>query len=99
MHTMDCTKLAADSCRLTTDLFYIASDHLSSASLMMDTTGTTVSEQRYLPFGEVRDTPIFSHQGVSILAPVCQGDMDQPDCEATGGTWHCDRYSCICRCP
>jgi hypothetical protein len=43
-----------DSTRLTTDLFYMASDHLSSASLMMDATVTTVSSQRYLPFGEVR---------------------------------------------
>jgi RHS repeat-associated protein len=41
-------------CRLTTDLFHMTSDHLSSASLMMDASGATVSSQRYLPFGEVR---------------------------------------------
>jgi RHS repeat-associated protein len=55
MRAFDRTKLAAGGCRLTTDLFYMASDHLSSASLMMDASGTTVSSQRYLPFGEVRD--------------------------------------------
>jgi RHS repeat-associated protein len=48
------TKLAAAGCRLTTDLLNMASDHLSSASLMMDASGATVSSQRYLPFGEVR---------------------------------------------
>jgi hypothetical protein len=57
------------------------------------------SLQPVLVFVNLCDTPIFSHEEVSILAPVCQGDMNQYDCEATGGTWHCDRFSCICRCP
>lgn len=30
------------------------SDHLSSASVILDDTGALVSEQRYLPFGEAR---------------------------------------------
>lgn len=37
-----------------TDLVYFASDHLSSTSIVMDASGTLLSEQRYLPFGEVR---------------------------------------------
>jgi RHS repeat-associated protein len=61
---MNCTQLAAGGCRLTADLFYMASDHLSSASLMMDTSGTTVSSQRYLPFGEVR-TDVGSTNGIT----------------------------------
>jgi RHS repeat-associated protein len=38
-----------------TDLVYFANDHLSSASLVMDETGTLQSENRYMPFGEVRE--------------------------------------------
>jgi RHS repeat-associated protein len=38
-----------------TDLVYFANDHLSSASLVMDASGTLQSENRYKPFGEVRD--------------------------------------------
>jgi RHS repeat-associated protein len=38
-----------------TDLVYFAQDHLSSASLVMDDSGTLQSENRYMPFGEVRD--------------------------------------------
>jgi RHS repeat-associated protein len=38
-----------------TDLVYFANDHLSSASLVMDDSGTLQSENRYMPFGEVRD--------------------------------------------
>ena len=37
-----------------TDLVYFASDNLSSASLVMDDSGTLLSENRYMPFGEVR---------------------------------------------
>jgi RHS repeat-associated protein len=37
-----------------TDLEYFATDHLGSTVLVMDDTGTKLSEQRYLPFGEVR---------------------------------------------
>jgi len=37
-----------------TDLVYFANDHLSSASLEMDDTGTLLSESRYMPFGETR---------------------------------------------
>lgn len=37
-----------------TNLQYIVSDHLSSASVILSSTGTLVSEQRYLPFGEAR---------------------------------------------
>lgn len=37
-----------------TDLVYFASDHLSSTTIVMSNTGTLLSEQRYLPFGEVR---------------------------------------------
>ena len=34
---------------------YFASDHLSSTSLVMDSSGNLLSENRYMPFGEVRN--------------------------------------------
>ena len=37
-----------------TDLVYFANDHLTSASLVMDDAGALQSENRYMPFGEVR---------------------------------------------
>jgi RHS repeat-associated protein len=37
-----------------TDLEYFATDHLRSTVLVMDDMGNKLSEQRYLPFGEVR---------------------------------------------
>jgi len=33
---------------------YFASDHLSSTSLVMDSSGNLLSENRYMPFGETR---------------------------------------------
>ena len=36
------------------DLIYFANNHLSSASLVMDDSGTLQSGNRYMPFGEVR---------------------------------------------
>jgi RHS repeat-associated protein len=38
-----------------TNLYYFASDHLSSSSLVMNTSGGVISEQRYMPFGQMRD--------------------------------------------
>jgi hypothetical protein len=43
--------------------------------------------------------PIFSHERVSIIAPVCQEDMNQDACEATGGAFSCIRDICTCTCP
>ena len=37
-----------------TDLVYFAADKISSASLVMDDAGALQSENRYMPFGEVR---------------------------------------------
>lgn len=37
-----------------TDWNFFASDHLSSASLVMDTLEVVLSENRYMPYGEVR---------------------------------------------
>ena len=37
-----------------TTVSYFASDHLSSGSIVMSATGTLLSENRYMPFGEVR---------------------------------------------
>lgn len=43
--------------------------------------------------------PIFSHPRVSILAPLCQSDMNRTNCEATGGSYTCIRDICTCTCP
>ena len=40
-----------------TDVVYFANDHLSSASMVMDDSGDPISENRYMPFGEVRAIP------------------------------------------
>ena len=37
-------------------LYYILKDHLGSASVVTDSTGTIVAEQRYYPYGETRLT-------------------------------------------
>ena len=37
-----------------TQLLYLTGDHLSSTSLVMNASGTLLSEQRYTPFGQVR---------------------------------------------
>ncbi len=34
--------------------YYLASDHLSSTSIVMDSSGSLLSENRYMPFGETR---------------------------------------------
>jgi RHS repeat-associated protein len=67
-----------------TDLVYFASDHLSSASLVMNDTGGLLSQNRYLPFGEVRDdiasSPItqtdFGYTGQRNLASIGLMDYD-----------------------
>lgn len=45
------------------------------------------------------EVPIFYHPRVSIIAPVCEADMNQADCEATGGSHSCIRDICTCTCP
>ncbi|MBN2501833.1 MAG: hypothetical protein JXB38_13715, partial [Anaerolineales bacterium] len=37
------------------ELYYLLTDHLGSVSAVVDASGGLVSEQRYLPFGGVRD--------------------------------------------
>ena len=37
-------------------LYYILKDHLGSASVVTDSTGTIVGEERYYPYGETRFT-------------------------------------------
>jgi RHS repeat-associated protein len=34
--------------------YYFANDHLSSTSIVMNSSGSLLSENRYMPFGEVR---------------------------------------------
>jgi len=38
-----------------TSLNYFLTDHLSSVNAILDASGNLLSEQRYLPFGQVRD--------------------------------------------
>jgi hypothetical protein len=42
--------------RINNTLYYILKDHLGSASVVTDSSGTVVGEQRYYPYGETRFT-------------------------------------------
>ncbi|MBK9926400.1 MAG: DUF11 domain-containing protein [Anaerolineales bacterium] len=42
--------------RINSTLYYMLKDHLGSASVVTDSTGVVVGEQRYYPFGETRLT-------------------------------------------
>ena len=42
--------------RINSTLYYILKDHLGSASVVTDASGTILSEQRYYPYGETRLT-------------------------------------------
>lgn len=46
----------AGAMRIDSTLYYILKDHLGSASVVTDSSGNTVGEQRYYPFGETRLT-------------------------------------------
>ena len=43
-----------------TGLQYLLTDHLGSVVAVTDANGTLTSQQRYLPFGEVRELPSFT---------------------------------------
>jgi uncharacterized protein len=45
---------AAGALRVDGTLYYVLKDHLDSASVVTDSSGNTVGEQRYYPFGEMR---------------------------------------------
>ena len=47
---------AAGAMRINSTLYYILKDHLGSASVVTDASGTVVGEQRYYPYGETRVT-------------------------------------------
>ena len=46
----------AGAMRINSTLYYILKDHLGSASVVTDASGTILGEQRYYPFGETRLT-------------------------------------------
>jgi len=47
---------AAGAMRIGSTLYYVLKDHLGSASVVTDASGTILGEQRYYPFGETRLT-------------------------------------------
>ncbi len=47
---------AAGAMRVNSTLYFVLKDHLGSASVVTDATGTTVGEDRFYPFGETRFT-------------------------------------------
>ncbi len=55
---------AGGAMRINSTLYYILKDHLGSASVITNSTGAVVGEQRYYPFGETRLTTgtIFTDQ-------------------------------------
>ncbi len=64
-------------------LYYLTSDHLSSTSLTMDATGNVVARQMYLPYGQVRST--------TGVLPTDKGFTGQR-LDATGLTFYNARY-------
>ncbi len=47
---------AAGAMRINSTLYFVLKDHLGSASVVTDSTGATVGEDRFYPFGETRFT-------------------------------------------
>ena len=47
---------AGSAMRINSTLYYILKDQLGSASVVTDSTGVTLGEQRYYPYGETRVT-------------------------------------------
>ncbi len=47
---------AVGAMRINSTVYYVLKDHLGSASVVTDSTGTTVGEDRFYPFGETRFT-------------------------------------------
>jgi uncharacterized protein RhaS with RHS repeats len=47
---------AAGAMRVGSTLYYVLKDHLGSASVVTNTSGTIVGEDRFYPFGETRFT-------------------------------------------
>ena len=47
---------AAGAMRVGSTLYYVLKNHLGSASVVTDNTGTIVGEDRFYPFGETRFT-------------------------------------------
>ncbi len=47
---------AVGAMRVNSTLYFVLKDHLGSASVVTDSTGTTVGEDRFYPFGETRFT-------------------------------------------
>ncbi len=47
---------AGGAMRVNSTLYFVLKDHLGSASVVTDSTGTTVGEDRFYPFGETRFT-------------------------------------------
>ena len=52
--TRTVTYYPSGAMRINSTLYYTLKDHLSSASVVTDSTGAVVGEQRYYPFGETR---------------------------------------------
>ena len=50
----------AGAMRIDNMLYYVLKDHLGSANVVTDASGTILGEQRYYPFGETRLYDIFS---------------------------------------
>jgi hypothetical protein len=46
----------AGAMRIDNTLYYVLKDHLGSASVVTNNSGTILGEQRYYPFGETRLT-------------------------------------------
>jgi len=59
-------------------LYYIASDHLASTSLVVAEDGTPLSRSRYTPFGEVAETQVWNGSAWQ-LAEVPTDPIEQTD--------------------
>jgi len=60
---------AGGAMRINSTLYYILKDHLGSASVVTDASGTILGENRYYPFGETRLTTGTIYTDRNNLAP------------------------------
>jgi hypothetical protein len=67
----------------TTELDYFLTDHLGSVVATLSDTGAVLSQQRYYPFGQVRDLP---NDGKSIISQTDIGYTSQRNLDAQGVT-------------
>ncbi len=66
----------------TSGMKYLLTDHLGSVDVVTDASGAVLSQQRYLPFGEVR-TDVFAPGTISQTDFGYTGQREVEPCQST----------------